>query len=204
MSIMSYNGGSVVAMVGKNCVAIASDLRLGNQALTVSTNFQKIFPVTDRLYLGLPGLATDVLTLRERFRFRVNMYTIKEEREIEPETFAHLVSSTLYERRFGPYFVEPVIAGLGKDNKPFIAATDLIGCLTLPKDFAVSGTASDKLFGVAEGLWEPDLEPEDLFETISQTLMNAVDRDAYSGWGAIVHVITPDKIITRTLKSRMD
>jgi len=32
-------------------------------------------------------------------------------------------------------------------------------------------------------------EPEDLFETISQTLMNAVDRDAFSGWGAIVHVM---------------
>lgn len=95
---------------------------------------------------------------RERFRFRVNMYTIKEEREIEPETFAHLVSSTLYERRFGPYFIEPVIAGLARGtNKPFIAATDLIGCLTLPKDFVVSGTASDKLFGVAESLWEPDL-----------------------------------------------
>jgi len=60
--------------------------------------------------------------------------------------------------RFGPYFVEPVIAGLAKGtNKPFIAATDLIGCLTLPKDFAVAGTASDKLFGVAEGLWEPDM-----------------------------------------------
>ena len=60
--------------------------------------------------------------------------------------------------RFGPYYVEPVIAGLEKGtNKPFIAATDLIGCLTLPKDFAVAGTASDKMFGVAEGLWEPDL-----------------------------------------------
>ncbi|CAG8775347.1 14604_t:CDS:2, partial [Acaulospora colombiana] len=33
--------GSVVAMVGKNCVAIASDLRLGNQALTIATNFEK-------------------------------------------------------------------------------------------------------------------------------------------------------------------
>ena len=86
------------------------------------------------------------------------MYTIKEEHEIEPETFAHLVSSTLYERRFGPYFIEPVVAGLSrKDNKPFIAATDLIGCLTLPNDFVVSGTASDKLFGIAESLWEPDL-----------------------------------------------
>jgi 20S proteasome subunit beta 3 len=156
------------------------------------------------------------------------MYTIKEEREIEPETFAHLVSSTLYQHRFGPYFIEPVMAGLSKTPsggvKPFIAATDLIGCLNFAKDFVVAGTASSKLFGVAEGLWEPDLEPEDLFETISQTLLNAVDRDAYSGWGAIVHVMcvvfrlfvslgcpliyllhsTKDKVITRTLKGRMD
>jgi 20S proteasome alpha/beta subunit len=33
---------------------------------------------------------------------------------------------------------------------------------------------------MAESLWEPNLEPEDLFETISQTLLNAADRDAYS------------------------
>ena len=121
------------------------------------------------------------------------MYTIKEEREIEPETFAALVSSTLYERRFGPYFIEPVIAGMQRTPtggfKPFIAATDLIGCLNFAKDFVVAGTASDKLFGVAEGLWEPDLEPEDLFETVSQTMLNAVDRDTNSGWGVVVHLL---------------
>lgn len=176
--------------------------------------------MTDRIYLGLPGLATDVTTLyvvsvglelvylcasrtepmfrRERFRFRVNMYTIKESREIQPSTFAHLVSSTLYEHRFGPYFIEPVIAGLERlptstdeepKFEPFIAATDLIGCLNFAKDFVVAGTASDKLFGCAEGLWEEDMNPEELFECISQTLLNAVDRDAYSGWGAVVHVM---------------
>jgi 20S proteasome subunit beta 3 len=79
------------------------------------------------------------------------MYTIKEEREIEPEAFAHLVSSTLYERRFGPYFIEPVMAGLTKkpsgEYRPFIAASDLIGCLNFAKDFVVAGTASSKLFG---------------------------------------------------------
>lgn len=36
----------------------------------------------------------------EKFRFKVNMYKLKEEREIEPRTLAHLVSSTLYERRY--------------------------------------------------------------------------------------------------------
>ena len=43
---MEYNGGSVVAMTGKNCVAIASDLRLGNQALLLSTQFDKVFKLS--------------------------------------------------------------------------------------------------------------------------------------------------------------
>ncbi|KAJ9476654.1 Proteasome subunit beta type-3 [Pseudozyma hubeiensis] len=204
MSIMEYNGGSVVAAKGKNCVVIASDLRLGQQAMTVACNFDKVFRVTEKTYVGLPGLASDVATLKERFRYRVNMYKMKEERDIEPEIFANLVSSTLYEKRFGPYFIEPVIAGINSKDEPFIAATDVIGCLNFAKDFVVSGTASDKLFGMAEGLWEPDLGPEELFETVSQILLGALERDALSGWGAVVRIITPDKVIERTLKARMD
>lgn len=71
---------------------------------------------------------------------------------------ANLVSSSLYERRFGPFFVSPVIAGLDqKTGKPFICGFDSIGCIDFAKDFIVSGTASDQLFGTCEGLWEPDL-----------------------------------------------
>lgn len=62
-SIMEYNGAAIVAMIGKECVAIATDKRLGIQAQTVSTNFQKVFEMNDRLYVGLPGLATDVVTM---------------------------------------------------------------------------------------------------------------------------------------------
>ena len=158
----------------------------------------------DRQELCGDRLGTDVLTLHEKFRYRLNMYRMKEDRDIEPETFAKLMSSTLYERRFGPYFIEPVVAGLNSRNEPFIAASDLIGCLNFAKDFVVSGTASDRLFGMAEGLWEPDLEPEDLFETISQTMLGGIERDALSGMGVVVRIITSDKVIERTLKCRQD
>ncbi|KAI9591992.1 nucleophile aminohydrolase [Syncephalis fuscata] len=201
---MHYNGGCLVAMVGKDCVAIATDKRLGQQAMTLSTEFPKVFPATDRTYYGLAGLATDVQTMSELLRFKVNMYKMREERTIQPKTFAHMLSSTLYEKRFGPYFTEPVVAGLDNKNKPFICAMDLIGCINFAKDFVVCGTSSPNLYGMCESLWEPDLEPEDLFETISQALINAVDRDPLSGWGAVVHVITPDTVITRTLKMRQD
>ncbi|KAJ6263420.1 LOW QUALITY PROTEIN: hypothetical protein Dda_1983 [Drechslerella dactyloides] len=153
----------------------------GQQALTLSNNFPKIFNYGD-VWLGLTGLATDVQTMHSLFRYKVNLYRLREEREIEPETMANLVSSTLYERRFGPFFVSPVVAGINqRTGKPFICGFDSIGCIDFAKDFIVSGTASDQLFGVAEGLWEPDLEPEELFETISQTLLNSLDRDALAG-----------------------
>jgi 20S proteasome subunit beta 3 len=144
-------------MVGKDCVAIACDLRLGLQALTVSNNFPKIFQYGD-VFLGLTGLATDVSTVSDLFRYKVNMYRLREERNIAPRTFANLVSSSLYEKRFGPYFVSPVVAGLEpKTGKPFICGFDSIGCIDFAKDFIVSGTATDQLYGMCESLWEPDL-----------------------------------------------
>lgn len=62
-SITQYNGSAVVAMVGKECVAIASDLRFGVQAQTISWDFEKVFQLGPKLFAGLPGLVTDVLTV---------------------------------------------------------------------------------------------------------------------------------------------
>jgi 20S proteasome subunit beta 3 len=50
-------------MIGKNCVAVAADTRLGVQFQTVATNFQKVFKIQDNILMGLSGLATDVQTL---------------------------------------------------------------------------------------------------------------------------------------------
>ncbi|CAI7820147.1 unnamed protein product [Closterium sp. NIES-53] len=202
--ITSYNGGAVVAMKGDKCVAIACDRRFGVQLQTLATDFNRVFQMHPRLFLGLAGLGTDVQTLKQRLEFRHKLFALREDRVMPPATFAHLVSSILYERRFGPYFIEPVIAGLEDDGTPFVCATDLIGAYEECPEFGVAGTADESLFGACESYWQPGLQPEELFETISQALLAAVDRDALSGWGATVHVITLDKVITRTLKGRMD
>ncbi|XP_036361681.1 proteasome subunit beta type-3 isoform X2 [Octopus sinensis] len=159
MSILTYNGSAILAMKGKECVAIAADRRLGIQSsLTVSTKFQKIFKMGPRLFIGLPGLATDVQTVSQRLKFRLNLYELRENRKIKPKTFMSMVSNLLYERRFGPYFVEPVIAGLDPTTfEPFIASMDLIGCPMVPGDFVVSGTCSEQMYGMCESLWQPDL-----------------------------------------------
>ncbi|KAK1553985.1 hypothetical protein Q3G72_006181 [Acer saccharum] len=52
----------------------------------------------------------------QRLVFRNKLYELREERDMKPETFPILVSALLYEKRFGPYFCQPVIAGLGDDD----------------------------------------------------------------------------------------
>ena len=80
------------------------------------------------LWVGLPGLATDILTVKQKIEFRMNMYELKETRQMRPKTFANMVSNMLYERRFGPFFVEPIVAGLDPETfQPYICNMDLIG-----------------------------------------------------------------------------
>ena len=58
--------------------------------------------------------------------------------------------------------------------------------------------------GMCEALWQPDMNTEEIFECIAQALTNALDRDASSGWGAVVHIIEPERITTKKIKTRMD
>lgn len=129
MSIFEYNGAAIIAMAGKDCVAIGSDLRFGVQLQTISTDSKKVYQIHNRLFVGLGGLATDAETLHEKLVFRHNLYKLREERDIKPSTFGHLLSSMLYERRFGPFFTGPVVAGLEPDNKPYICGMDSIGAM---------------------------------------------------------------------------
>ena len=135
-------------MKGDGCVAIASDLRFGKELQTVTCDFAKAFQMDPHLWMGLTGLATDIQTVQQKMEFRKNMYELTENRKITPKTYAAILSNMLYERRFGPFFVNPVVAGIdSKTGEPYISSMDVIGCMTEPPDFAVAGTCEEQLFG---------------------------------------------------------
>uniref|UniRef100_A0A2K6PTN6 Uncharacterized protein n=1 Tax=Rhinopithecus roxellana TaxID=61622 RepID=A0A2K6PTN6_RHIRO len=92
-SIMSYNGGAIMAMKQKNCVAIVEDRHFGIQAQMVTMDFQEIFPMGDRLYIGLAGLVTDVQTVAQYLKFQLNLYELKEGQQIKPYTFTSMMAN---------------------------------------------------------------------------------------------------------------
>ena len=118
------------------------------------------------------------------------------------------LTSSYFIYRFGPYFVSPMIAGLDKISEteyaPVICTYDSIGYRQHNVPFEVAGTGTELLYGVCETFYKPDLSPEGLFEVISNSLLAALDRDALSGWGARVYILTPTELIVRELKTRQD
>ena len=206
MSIETYNGNALIGMVGDKCVAIGSDQRLGVQYQTIASSMQKIFKIQDNILMGLSGLATDIHTFSLEMRRKVELYRIRENVDLTPQLYINLVASTLYDHRFGPFYVEPIVVGLDiKDNyKPYVATYDSIGCITQSGEFHVAGTATDQLYGVCEAFYKKNMDSDQLFETCSQCLLSGINRDCFSGWGAVVFLLVPGKIICKRLKCRQD
>ena len=204
-----YNGAALIGMCGKDCVAVACDTRLGVQLRTIDTNFNKVFKVNDRTLIGLSGLATDIQTVSARLRKEEKLYSLEEGENMNASMFANLVSHFLYKQRFAPYFVNPIVAGLDYDKakkewKPILAGYDVIGCMDINTTFSVGGTCTELLYGACESFFKEGMGPDELFEVISQALLASMDRDILSGWGAVVHILTPTQLITKKLLTRVD
>ena len=195
----------MLAMAGNQCVGIASDRRFGAYQQTIAMDMERVFKINNRILIGFAGLGTDVATVHEDLKMKTDMFELREDREIKPRTFDSMVSSYLYSKRFGPFFIEPLIVGLeGDDFKPFVSSHDLIGMPVYTDSFAVGGTATSSLYGTCESFYKPNLGPDELYEVMAQSLISATDRDCLSGYGAVIYILTPDRLIVREVEGRAD
>lgn len=165
----------------------------------------------------------DCQTMEQRMRYRHSLYVLAEDRDMKPSVVAATISSTLYARRFGPYFVEPIVAGLEEskdgDFKVVLSGMDLIGCALGPRSLPDLARPSHsrspqrprqhhRLHGRRHELRQPlrDLRDAVLARHGARAGLALGRRPRCDGrmGSGIVHIMTPDKIITRKLKGRRD
>mmetsp|Transcript_12165 Transcript_12165/g.18385 ORF Transcript_12165/g.18385 Transcript_12165/m.18385 type:complete len:306 (-) Transcript_12165:206-1123(-) len=246
----TLNGGSILAMSGHNCVAIAVDKRFGSGPQMINVSPRTVLTPHSRAMVGFVGLEGDVLSLAQNLSISISAKMgrhlgfgfsgngnrngaskLGRGQEISPKSLSILLSHMMYSRRSSPYYVEPIVAGLEKvvnrelvnsseivkdetlihseeefsdeegvllsspcykeriDYIPFLCAQDVIGAQSKSKAFVCSGTASNSLYGTAEALWRPQLEPEELLQVCGRAFLSALERDCLSGYGAIIYLM---------------
>lgn len=140
------------------------------------------------------------------------MYKHEHLKSISTPATAQMLSTILYHKRFFPYYISNVLAGLDQDGKGVVFSYDPIGHCARVK-FHASGSAGPLLqplldnqigLGNQENADTSPIPLERALEVCKDAFISAKERDVQIGDGVNIKIITKDGIKLDYLKLRVD
>ncbi len=193
-------GTTTLGLVCKDGVVLAADRRATAGTLIAHKRTKKIYRLDENIGLfgGLYAVPTD------RFRepvlvssvdgvgttAEVELYKLKRGLTMPVEACATLTANILSGSRFFPYWVQLVIGGWDRGGG-HIFSIDAAGG-SLPDKYTSSGSGSPFVYGVLEDHWKDDLATSEGIDIAIRGITAAMKRDAVSGEGMDVVVISKD------------
>ncbi|OWA50976.1 Proteasome subunit beta type-1-B [Hypsibius exemplaris] len=210
------NGGTVAAIAGQDYVLIASDSRLSTGSTILSRFTPKIYPLSKVTVFACAGFHGDVLTLVKQLEIRMKLYVHEHGEEMSTKAMMALLLPTLYGRRFFPYYVRPIVAGLDREGRGLVASYDPIGT---PEffDYVIQGSAENLVhpflnnqIGAKKTLSDvpiqapPELTLEKAVKLLKDSFLAAAERDVYTGDTVTLMAITAKGTETTEYQLRRD
>ncbi|KAJ2487482.1 Proteasome subunit beta type-6 [Coemansia sp. RSA 2050] len=121
------NGGTSLAIAGKDFVVVAADTRQSDGYSINSRYDPKSFILSNQAVIATTGYAADAKRLVEVMEQNAQSYFHKHDRAMSTTAMAQLLSNTLYYKRFFPYYVFPILAGLDKEGNGAVFSYDPVG-----------------------------------------------------------------------------
>lgn len=209
------NGGTIVAIAGKDYAIIASETRLSSGFQIYTREQPKLFQLTSKTILGSTGCWCDALTFAKVIESRVKNYLYEHNRQISTPACAQLISTMLYYKRFFPYYISNIVAGLDEEGKGVVYSYDPVGCIE--EEMFRAGGSSAALIQpfldnkVAQKNIQGRLVPSDVpipleeaLQIVKDVFVSAGERDIYVGDYVEIRVIKADGIQQQRLSLRKD
>ncbi|XP_030371106.1 proteasome subunit beta type-1-like [Scaptodrosophila lebanonensis] len=208
------NGGSIVGIAGDDFAVIAGDTRLSSGYNIHSSTQSKLFQLAPLTVLASTGCWCDTLSLIGLMKVRLQMYENTHLKVMTTDAVAQLLSITMYNRRFFPYYVSNILAGIDKEGKGVIYSYDPIGHCERTT-YRAGGTAGPLLQPVLDSqigfknmdsteTQMPKLTKERAVSIASDTFISATERDIYTGDSVLINIITKDGVEVKQMKLRKD
>mmetsp|Transcript_19233 Transcript_19233/g.40203 ORF Transcript_19233/g.40203 Transcript_19233/m.40203 type:complete len:267 (-) Transcript_19233:56-856(-) len=194
-----FNGGTALGVAGPDWVVVASDTRLSSGYSILSRNVSKGKQVTPHCVICTGGCYTDVATLHKLMGIRAEMYEHKHESKMTSTAVAQLLSTTLYGRRFFPFYAFNVVGGLDKDGRGAVFTYDAIGSYERVK-YAAQGSGQKLIIPLLDNIVGhknrtddvPELTLEETIELMKDAFVTAGEREITVGDTLELFIITKD------------
>jgi proteasome beta subunit len=180
-------GTTTVGLVCRDGVILASDKRATMGFYIASKDVLKIAKVNDRIAMTIAGGVGDAQTLVRWMKAEIKLYELKNGRQMGIEAAATLLANILSGNKYFPFFVQLLIGGV--DEKPRIFSVDMMGGIT-EETYTATGSGSPIAMGLIEEIYKPQGELSENIGVAVKAVNTAMKRDAASGEGVSVMVIT--------------
>lgn len=110
------NGGTVVAVSGKDYSIVASDTRYGLGYSVPARFVSRVLKLNDNVVLASSGMQADIATLHKVLTIRLTQYKHNHLKDMSLTAASQMLSTILYYRRFQPYYTFNVLGGLDENG----------------------------------------------------------------------------------------
>jgi proteasome beta subunit len=188
MEMETKKGTTTLGLVFKDGIVAAAEHRATMGTLIAHKVAKKIFKIDDHMLLTTAGLVGDAQLLARFLRVEAELYKLEREEKMPVKGAATLMANILNQRKFYPYYVQLIIGGVDSTG-PHIFSLDPAGG-AIEDIYTTTGSGSPYVFGVLEDNYKENMELDEAINLAIRAMTAAMKRDAASGNGMDVVVIT--------------
>jgi len=194
MEAYPKKGTTTVGIVCKDGLVMAADRRATAGFLIANKKTTKVLPVSEHMAITTAGLVSDIQLFTKIIKAQIMLLKIRKGKEPTVKEAASLLANLAYTNIRRPSMI-PGIVGFwfgGYDKSGYsLYEISFDGSIMPVEDYASDGSGSSVALGVMETLYKKELSLEEGKELAVKALIAAMSRDAATGNGIDVIVITP-------------
>ena len=196
---MLKTGTTILGIVCKDGIVMASDRQISAGNLVVGKNFQKTVMVNDYLLMSFTGSVADAQRVAKILPAELKLKHLRSKSRPTVKEAASLLSSILYsairQPSMVPHIVGNLIGGFNQDGTVELYTVEPAGTALKVEDYDANfGSGMPYVLGFLERQYKKGVSVKEGIELAKESLKSSTQRDMGSGYGIDVFTITKEGI----------
>ena len=192
-------GTSTIGITFNGGVVVGADHRATMGHFVANKSVQKLFKIGDNLALTTAGLVGHAQSLARTLSAEVSLYELKRGDQMTVKGAATLTANILSGR---PHWVQLLIVGVDPDGGNVYSIDSAGG--SIPDSYCATGSGSPYMYGVLEDGLSEGMNRKEAIALAARALSASAQRDAASGNGMDLAVITEKDGFVAVAQSEID
>tara|TARA_Y100000310_G_scaffold329667_1_gene399938 strand:- start:1776 stop:2438 length:663 start_codon:yes stop_codon:yes gene_type:complete len=192
-------GTTILGIVCRDGIVMASDRRATAGNLVMSKNTQKAVKINDYLVVSGTGNASDIEMQKKLISAELRLKQLKSKKRPTIKESANLIASITYRSIRNPTMIPSIVgtlvAGFNEDGTSELYSVEPAGSVFKIEDYDANfGSGMPFVLGLLERQYKKDLTLEQGIELAVESLKSSTQRDTASGNGIDVFTISAQGI----------